>query len=109
MALLSLRSWTSFRRMKVWQKCALIAVPFVLPVAALLYLVLSQNNKDIGVRNSVTSAGGSFGGVTVQAAVGLSENGATDVHAPFCRLPPSLRQKPFFALVDFKSKNAPRP
>ncbi len=49
MALLSLRSWTSFRRMKVWQKCALIAVPFVLPVAALLYLVLSQNNKDIGV------------------------------------------------------------
>ena len=49
MARLSLRSWTSFRRMKVWQKCALIAVPFVLPVAALLYLVLSQNNKDIGV------------------------------------------------------------
>jgi twitching motility protein PilJ len=42
-------SWTSFRRMKVWQKCALIGVPFLFPIAALLYQVVSQNNKDIGV------------------------------------------------------------
>jgi twitching motility protein PilJ len=42
-------SWLSFRRLKVWQKCALIAVPFVLPVAALLYLVISQNNTQIAI------------------------------------------------------------
>src|ERR1019366_7892299 len=39
----------------------------------------------------------------------LSENGATDIHAPFCRLRQSLRSKPFFALADFKSKNVPLP
>jgi twitching motility protein PilJ len=49
MARLDWQSWLSFRRMKVWQKCALIAAPFLLPVAALLYLVVTQNNKDIGV------------------------------------------------------------
>ncbi len=42
-------SWFSFRHMKLWQKCALIAAPFLVPVAALLYLVVVQNNKDIGV------------------------------------------------------------
>jgi methyl-accepting chemotaxis protein len=43
------QSWFSFRRMRVWQKCALIAAPFLLPIAGLLYLVVVQNNKDIGV------------------------------------------------------------
>ncbi len=43
------RSLVSFRRMRVWQKCALIAVPFLFPIAALLYQVVNQNNKDIGV------------------------------------------------------------
>lgn len=38
------QSWFSFRRMRVWQKCALIAAPFLLPIAGLLYLVVVQNN-----------------------------------------------------------------
>jgi twitching motility protein PilJ len=46
-ARLALNSWFSFRRMKVWQKCALIAAPFLLPVAGLLYLVIAQNNEQI--------------------------------------------------------------
>ena len=36
-----------FRRLKVWQKCALIAVPFLLPIAGLSYLVVAQNNEQI--------------------------------------------------------------
>ncbi|MGL4550131.1 MAG: methyl-accepting chemotaxis protein, partial [Gemmataceae bacterium] len=36
-----------FRGLKVWQKCALIAVPFLLPIAGLLYLVIIQNNEQI--------------------------------------------------------------
>lgn len=34
-------------RLNVRQKCALIAVPFLLPIAALLYLVVAQNNEQI--------------------------------------------------------------
>jgi twitching motility protein PilJ len=49
MARFDWKSWTRFRRMKVWQKCSLIAVPFLFPIAALLYLVVSQNNKDVEV------------------------------------------------------------
>jgi twitching motility protein PilJ len=40
-------SWFRFSKMKVWQKCALIAAPFILPVAALLYLVIANNNENI--------------------------------------------------------------
>jgi twitching motility protein PilJ len=49
MARFDWRSWTSFRRMKVWQKCALIAVPFLLPVVGLLYTVISQNGENANV------------------------------------------------------------
>lgn len=49
---LSLRQWFSFRQMKVWQKCALIAAPFILPIAALLYLVVSQNNDNIVIADA---------------------------------------------------------
>ena len=39
----------SFRRLKVWQKCALIAVPFLVPIGGLLAVVVSQNNENIGI------------------------------------------------------------
>jgi methyl-accepting chemotaxis protein len=39
--------FAQFRRLKVWQKCALIAVPFLLPIAGLSYLVVAQNNEQI--------------------------------------------------------------
>jgi twitching motility protein PilJ len=39
----------SFRQLSVWQKCALIAVPFLLPIALLLVTVISQNNDNIGI------------------------------------------------------------
>lgn len=45
----SLSRWTSLKRLHVWQKCALIGVPFLLPIAALLYLVVSQNNDQIAI------------------------------------------------------------
>jgi twitching motility protein PilJ len=47
-----LSQWTNFRRMKVWQKCALIALPFLVPITALLYLVISQNNDNIAIVNA---------------------------------------------------------
>ncbi|MGL4423881.1 MAG: HAMP domain-containing protein, partial [Gemmataceae bacterium] len=40
---------SGFARLKLWQKFGLIAAPFLLPIAALLYIVVSQNNKDIEV------------------------------------------------------------
>ena len=43
------KSLFSFRRLSVWQKCALIAVPFLLPIALLLVTVISQNNDNIGI------------------------------------------------------------
>jgi twitching motility protein PilJ len=49
MARFDWKSWVSFRRMKVWQKCALIAVPFIFPIAALLYQLVSVNNENIGI------------------------------------------------------------
>jgi twitching motility protein PilJ len=47
MASSNLGSWFRFSQMKVWQKCALIAAPFTLPIAALLYLVIAGNNENI--------------------------------------------------------------
>lgn len=49
MATGGLANWFSFRRMGVGQKCALIALPFLVPIAGLLYQVISQNDKDIGI------------------------------------------------------------
>ena len=42
-------TFAGFARLKLWQKFGLIAAPFLVPIAALLYLVVSQNNKDIEV------------------------------------------------------------
>lgn len=42
-------SWLSFRVRSVRQKCALIAAPFLFPIAGLLYLVLTQNGENIAV------------------------------------------------------------
>ena len=39
----------SFRKLNVWQKCALIAVPFLLPIAVLLVTVISQNNDNTAI------------------------------------------------------------
>jgi twitching motility protein PilJ len=38
-----------FSKLSVWQKCALIAVPFLLPIALLLFTVISQNNDNIAI------------------------------------------------------------
>jgi twitching motility protein PilJ len=38
-----------FSRLKLWQKCALIAVPFLFPITALLYVVIAQNNENIEI------------------------------------------------------------
>lgn len=43
------KSLFGFRKLSVWQKCALIAVPFLLPVALLLVTVISQNNDNIAI------------------------------------------------------------
>ncbi|WP_439630304.1 methyl-accepting chemotaxis protein [Gemmata sp.] len=37
----------SVSRLPLWQKCALIAVPFLLPIAALLYAVVDQSSEQI--------------------------------------------------------------
>ncbi len=41
-----------FGKMGVGQKCALIAIPFLIPIFGLLYQVITQNNKDIGIVES---------------------------------------------------------
>ncbi len=47
MARVRFSPFAALRKLKVWQKCALIALPFLLPIAALLYLVVAQNNEQI--------------------------------------------------------------
>ncbi len=47
-----LAQWSLVKNLKIWQKCALIALPFLLPVAALVYLVVTQNNDAIAVVQS---------------------------------------------------------
>jgi hypothetical protein len=42
-------SWFRFQSMRLWQKCALIAVPFLFPIAGLLYTVVTQNNENVNV------------------------------------------------------------
>lgn len=41
------RSALRFSKLRLWQKCALIAVPFLIPIAALLNVVIAQNNEQI--------------------------------------------------------------
>ncbi len=49
MARVRLADKLNFSRLRLWQKCALIAVPFLIPITALLYVVIEQNNEQITV------------------------------------------------------------